>query len=110
MNLVRVKTAPSYCLLDFSSPLQALELLYNLKSIMQNLNLFSAPLREVCEFLRKPVPSFQFVIKPQAGKFYVVLSFTANISHYSNSRLLLSVMPFESAVSVVGFISQRSSA
>lgn len=40
----------------------------------------------------------------------MVLSFTANISHYSNSRLLLSVMPFESAVSVVGFISQRSSA
>lgn len=46
---------------------------------------------------------FSLLLNPKLGKSYVVLGFTANISHYSNSYLLLSVMPFESTASVWGF-------
>lgn len=46
---------------------------------------------------------FSLLLNPKPGKSYVVLGFTANISCYSNSYLLLSAMPFESTVSVWGF-------
>lgn len=104
MNLVRVKLASAYCLFDFSSLcLQVQKFLYDLRSIMQNLNLVWTSLGTFVSLSANLFWVFSLVLNPKAGKSCVVLGFTANISHYSNSYLLLSAMPFESTASVWGF-------